>query len=239
MPPAIAAALAAMRSNLVPGLVLWTVAAGLVCSYYLWPAARPVFDTLYGWQLGGGTWFAAAASTLCGGLLPWLFLAALGRLPAGRRGRELAFLTIFWVYRGVEVYWFYRFQSWLFGDGTDALTLTVKTAFDMLVYSACWTMPGMTLVYAWWYECDRDWGRWRRLIDRRMFTVRIPSVVISGWMLWTPSVAVIYSFPQPLQAPVSNVVLCFWVLLAAVVAGRKAGAAESAQPDVCKEPALS
>jgi hypothetical protein len=222
MHPVFAASLAAARSNLLPGVILWLLGAALVTAWFAVPAARPAFETVRGWQNAGGVWFAAAASALCGGLLPWLAMLGLRRIPAGQAGRHGVFLVLFWIYRGVEVYWFYQLQARLFGDGSDAATLAAKTAFDMLVYTAFWSIPTTAIVYRWFYDCDASWSRLRGALDRELFAVRIPALIVSAWMVWAPSVAVIYSFPPALQVPVFNVVLCFWVLMATVLAGRKA-----------------
>lgn len=222
------AGVAGMRQNLKPGLILWTVGATLVLLYFLVPAARPAYDRVEGWQRDWGLWFSILSTGLCGAVLPWLFLIALGRIRRDERGRQFAFLTIFWIYRGIEVAFFYQFQGWLFGEARDPSTGAVdlavvlkKMAFDMLVYTAFWSIPTTTLVYVWWEDCAGDWGRFRAALSREIFTVRIPSVVLSAWMVWAPSVCLVYSLPSALQVPIFSIVLCFWVLLVAVVAGKR------------------
>ncbi len=218
MSPLLSSALSGMRRNLLPGVILWSLGLALVWAYYRAPVALPWFQTVAQWRDAGGFLFSAGASAICGGLIPWLFLFALGRLPPGRRLAELAFLVLFWVYRGVEVDAFYRLQGVVWGDGTDAATVVPKVATDMLIYTALWSIPTTTLIYAWWDEAGRDWRRFTALLTPAMFTLRIPSVVIAAWMVWTPTVAIVYSLPPLLQIPLFNVVLVFWVLLVAVVA---------------------
>ena len=231
MPPsplrrALAAGLRGMRRNLGPGVLLWAVGLALVLLYFLAPAARPVYDRVEGWQRTYGLAFSALSTGVCGGLLPWLFLIALGRIRAGARARQLAFLIVFWVYRGVETALLYRLQTWLFGearrpDGTvAALVVLKKTALDMLTYTALWSVPTTTLAYFWWDDCQGDGRRFRAGLDRELFAVRMPALVLAAWMVWTPSVCLVYSLPSALQVPIYNVVLCFWVLIVTVVAGR-------------------
>lgn len=228
MPPALAAGLAGMRANLKPGLLLWTVGTVLVLTYALVPTARPVYDQVEHWQRDWGLWFSALSTGLCGGVLPWLFLLTLGRIREGERTRQLVFLVVFWIYRGLEVALFYQFQGWLFGEArnpqtgsVDALIVLKKMSFDMLVYTAFWTIPTTTLVYRWWEDCGGSFARFRAGLDRELFTVRMPALILAAWMVWAPSVCLVYSLPSALQVPIFSIVLCFWVLLVAVVAGKR------------------
>lgn len=225
---ALHAGLAGMRQNLLPGIILWAVGLALVLLYFLVPVARPVYDRIEGWQRDGGLWFSTLSTGLCGGVLPWLFLLALGRIRSGERSSQLAFLVIFWIYRGLEVAIFYQFQTWLFGEARDPLTGAVevgvvlrKMSFDMLVYTAFWTIPTTSLTYFWWEDCGGDWRRFWASLDRELFTVSIPALILSAWMVWGPSVCLVYSLPSALQVPIFSIVLCFWVLLVAVVAVRR------------------
>jgi hypothetical protein len=54
-------------------------------------------------------------------------------------------------------------------------------------------------------------------MDRKFFCVKIPTVVLSNWLVWIPAVSVVYAMPAELQIPLFNLVLCFWVLLLAVL----------------------
>lgn len=225
---ALAAGLAGMRANLVPGILLWMVGSALVLTYFLVPAAQPVYAAVEAQQNAWGVWFAAASSALCGALLPWCFLLALGRLRSGERARQLGFLLVFWIYRGVEVFFLYGFLGWLYGEARDPHTGAVdagvvlkKMATDMLLYCALWSVPTTTLAYRWWEDCGGSWRRFRETFARDLFTVRMPALVLAAWMVWTPTVCLVYSLPSGLQVPIFNVVLCFWVLLVAVVAGQR------------------
>jgi hypothetical protein len=52
---------------------------------------------------------------------------------------------------------------------------------------------------------------------REFFLVKIPTVILSNWLVWIPAVSVVYAMPTELQIPLFNLVLCFWVLLLAVL----------------------
>jgi hypothetical protein len=57
----------------------------------------------------------------------------------------------------------------------------------------------------------------KQAMDRKFFSVKIPTVILSNWLVWTPAVCVVYAMPNELQIPLFNLVLCFWVLLLAVL----------------------
>jgi len=221
--PVVAAALAGMRQNLLPGVVLWSVALGIVLMYWSVPALRPAYDRIAAWKIEGGYAFSAGISAIAGGVVPWLALIAMGRLPR-RRCAVGAFLVLFWVYRGLEVDALYRFQSWAFGDGTDVATVLTKVAVDMFGYSLFWAGPSSLIAYR-WQENGFSWARLRASLDRRVFTVLMPSLALSQMATWLPAVAIIYSLPPALQVPLYAVVLCFWVLLIEAVAARRVEAA--------------
>ncbi len=223
--PVIAAALAGMRQNLLPGVVLWSVALGVVQMYYSVPALRPAYDRVAAWKTEGGYAFSAGISAVAGGIVPWLALIMLGRLRE-RRFAVGAFLVLFWVYRGLEVDALYRFQSWAFGDGTDAATVMKKVAVDMFGYSLFWAGPSSLIAYR-WQECGFSSTRLRASLDRRVFTVLMPSLALSQMATWLPAVAIIYSLPPALQVPLYAVVLCFWVLLLEAVAAKRVDRTEA------------
>jgi hypothetical protein len=220
-----------LRRNFLPGVVLWLVGMSLVLAYYQLPAARPLFERIAQWKASGGFAFSAVSSSLFGGVIPFLALLALDRIPRGR-GRGIAlFLIGFWALRGMEIDGLYRLQGLLFGTGTDAWTVVKKVAVDQLVYSVAWSAPFSLLAYRW-----KDAGfnaRVLRAVTQRSFWLgEIPVVVVSLWGVWIPAVAIIYSLPADLQIPLFNIVLCFWVLLLETLArrGEPAGAQASSSP---------
>ncbi len=218
--PIVAGAVAGMRQNLLPGVVLWAVALGIVLGYYLVPALRPAYERVAAWKTAGGYAFSMLISAIAGGLLPWLALMLMGRLRE-RRLAVGAFLVVFWVWRGIEVDALYRVQSWLYGDGTDVATVLKKVATDMFGYSILWACPTALIAYR-WKDTGFSWTRTRATVDRQMATVTYPAVALSQLIVWLPAVAIIYSLPPALQVPLYAVVLCFWVLLIEAVSVRRA-----------------
>jgi hypothetical protein len=48
---------------------------------------------------------------------------------------------------------------------------------------------------------------------------------VSGWTVWIPVVTIVYCLPQPLQLPVQNMVLSFWILVLSMANSAKPTAA--------------
>lgn len=205
---------AALRRNLLPGLILQAIAVALVVAYYLWPASRPAFAVLAELKERYGLAYSLVATSLFGGIIPFLLLLAKGEISGRGTGREFAFYALFWAVKGVEVDLFYRLQGMLFGDGHDLRTILIKTAVDQFLYVAFWAAPGLALIFL-WKEQGFSLRRTRSRLDRQFFLLQIPAVTIANWFIWIPAVAMIYTMPPPLQIPMFNLVLCFFVLLLA------------------------
>ena len=74
----------------------------------------------------------------------------------------------------------------------------------------------MTLAYVWKDEQFAS-SALKKAINKHFFIVKVPTIVISNWLIWIPSVCLIYSMPPALQLPLFNVVLCFFVIVLAVL----------------------
>jgi hypothetical protein len=211
------AILAALKNTFVPGLVLQFFALIILLVYFLLPEAKPYFDFFGALKEQHGFLYSFAATALFGGLIPFLYLWCSGKLA---RVKSLigvgVFYVAFWGYKGMEVDLFYRWQAHWFGSGSEFATLATKVAVDQLLYSAMWAAPSITLSYL-WMEVNFSWQAWRAALNRQLLTQKLPVVIVSNWLVWIPAVSVIYSMPSQLQIPLFNLVLCFWVLLLAVL----------------------
>ena len=82
--------------------------------------------------------------------------------------------------------------------------------------TALWAAPSITLSYL-WLQAGFNLKAWWHSIDRHYLLQTLPVVIVSNWLVWIPAVSIIYSMPTELQVPLFNLVLCFWVLLLAVL----------------------
>lgn len=207
----------ALRANLLPGLILWTVGVAVVAAFYLWPAAQPAFARIAEAKSAWGFAFSCAASALFGGLVPWAVARALGRDMPLSHG---VFLTALCAYRGVEVDAFYRLQGVVWGDQASFATVAAKVACDQLGYSVLWSSPTAIALFAW-----RDGGftaaAWRQAWRPSTILARERAVVLCNWLVWTPTVCLVYSLPGHLQIPLFSLATTFWSLTLLLLVGKR------------------
>ncbi|MEY4588010.1 MAG: hypothetical protein RL497_86 [Pseudomonadota bacterium] len=212
----------ALKNNLIPGLVLQVFAAVILALYFWLPGAKPYFDYFGALKQQYGYAYSFAATALFGGLVPFLYLWLSAGLAQVRRLWAVGlFYAVFWGVKGMEVDFFYRLQGLWFGMGNDLATLATKVAVDQFIYSAFWAAPTITLSYL-WMQGDFNCAAWRRALDRQWIVQTLPTVILSNWLVWIPAVSIVYAMPNELQIPLFNLVLCFWVLMLAVL-NKRAG----------------
>jgi hypothetical protein len=208
---------AALRKNLLPGLVLQLFAGLILLTYFFVPSAKPVFSWFGEQKNQFGFGYSFVATAIFGGIIPFIYLWQSKGLNAERNPFGLLFFySLFWGLKGMEVDLFYRFQGNWFGYGNDWQTLAIKVAVDQFIYSALWAAPGIAICYLWMehgYHFRTSW----QAMNRRFFLVKMPTVILSNWLVWIPAVSIVYAMPNELQIPLFNLVLCFWVLLLAVL----------------------
>lgn len=208
---------AALKQNLLPGLVLQLFAASILIIYFFVPASKPIFSWFGLLKQQYGFAYSFIATAIFGGLIPFLYLWLSKNLAPNRSILGLlVFYIIFWGLKGMEVDFFYRLQADWFGMGNEVTTIATKMAVDQFLYSALWAAPGITIVYL-WMESNWSISETKKAMDREFFCVKIPTVILSNWLVWIPAVCVVYAMPNELQIPLFNLVLCFWVLLLAVL----------------------
>jgi hypothetical protein len=211
----------ALKANALPGIVLQIFAALILAVYFLLPGAKPYFDYFGALKKHFGFFYSFLATAFLGGLIPFVYLLLSGRLAKVRSVWVVGlFYGVFWGVKGLEVDVFYRLQAVWFGAGNDLATLAIKVAVDQFIYSAFWAAPTITLSYLWMEKGFRG-ALWARAIDRQFMFQTLPTVIVSNWLVWIPAVSIVYAMPNELQIPLFNLVLCFWVLMLAVLNKRE------------------
>lgn len=86
----------------------------------------------------------------------------------------------------------------------------------MFVFSTFYAVPCIG-VFSVWKDQFFDFGNTRNILTISFLRTRIGAMIVSNWIIWIPSVSVVYCMPSALQVLMFNIVLCFWVLIASVL----------------------
>ncbi|WP_448246585.1 hypothetical protein [Thalassotalea agariperforans] len=205
----------AFKENLMPGIFLQVIALLIGCCYFFWPSAQPVFTFIASVKSENSIMFAMLSTALFGGLIPFIFLLAMGRIKF-KPVQQGLFYCFLWGFIGLVVDYFYGWQAVWFGIENNVATIAIKTFVDQFIFSALLTCPFMTIAYL-WKDQQFNFGALKSQLNKSLFTLKIPSIVITNWLIWIPSVSLIYMMPRALQLPLFNVVLCFFVIVLAVL----------------------
>ena len=214
----IAARIAAVfRENRVPCIALNIIVITLVGSYYQVPAIAAMWETVGAFKWKWAYAFSLGSTIFAAALLPSLVQLLMGTLPPEGRWRRVGLLSLFWGYRGMEIDLFYQVQGWLFGTGNDAATLIKKVAVDQFVMSPLWFVPTVLIAMR-WVDMGGSWARTRASLTREFWTRTCPTVMVTNWLVWIPTLALVYSLPPALQFPLFAVVMCFFILIITLLA---------------------
>ncbi len=205
----------ALKLNFIPAVCLQLIALGIGLSFFYWPASQPVFNFFADLKSHYGVVYAVISTAVFGGLLPFLYLRLSGQIHF-KPSRQLLFYCLLWAFMGWLVDAFYGLQITLFGNGTDAVTLIQKIALDQFVFSALFTCPLLTICYQ-FKDAHFNVRHTVQLLDKRLLLVYLPTTIVTNWLVWIPSVLLIYLMPPALQLPLFNLVLCFFVLVLAIL----------------------
>jgi hypothetical protein len=208
---------AVFRENRVPCIALNLIVITLVGSYYQVPAVAAVWEAVGAFKLRLACVFSLGSTIFVAALLPSLVQFVMGTLPPEGRWKRVGLLSLFWGYRGIEIDLFYQLQGWLFGTGNDAMTLLKKVAVDQFVMSPIWFVPTVLIAMR-WVDMGGSWTRTRASLTRDFWTRTCPAVMVTNWLVWIPTLALVYSLPPALQFPLFSVVMCFFILIVTLLA---------------------
>lgn len=206
-------ALGAVRSNLLPGVLLQVFATLLLGAYFFHAPSRAALEQAARLRTEFGLAWDMATTAVFGAIIPFAFL----RLRRATRDRyswsQMAVLTAFWAYKGLEVSFWYDLQARFFGTDSGFSTVAAKTFVDQFVYCPFFAVPVTWALYAW---VENRFSFAPVLAEMRRpgwYSRHAMPLLATTWCLWIPAVVVIYLMPVPLQLPVQNLVQCFFTLL--------------------------
>lgn len=204
----------AAKGNFVPGLFLQSGLVAVFLLYFLHAESRAFLDRVAEFKDATGYLFAFVAALIAGGVLPVVMKVLVfrgGKFGPAERS-DLVFMSLLMGFMGVVVDALYRFQTVLFGSGTDLRTMVSKIAVDQFVFTTFLFIPFQVGLTTWRRE------KWTLPALRRVFTRgfvldQLLPVMIACWALWIPMLCVIYAMPAGLQVPVYVFVVCFWMMI--------------------------
>ncbi len=208
------AALAALRANLLPGLLLQAVMAVMAAAYFLNPSSRAAFGALAVLRSQWGLVFSFIGTSAASVILPELLRLLL---PAKLHDNSslttrLLFGIPFWGLIGMQVDLFYRLQYFLFGPSVCATVIVKKVLVDAFLYCPLLAMPQAVCAFVW-----RDHAFTARGFlghhPITFYALKIFPVLMANWMVWIPLVSIIYSLPAALGVPFFIIAQSFWVMV--------------------------
>jgi len=209
--------LKAARANLVPGLILQGAAFVLLAAYHFLPGVARALDTVAEWQVRYGIPFSFASYLFFCGIIPYLFCLAMPSLRPKEPGKALLFALSVWSVAGLILPQFYRLQTYLYGAGTDVRTLTLKIITDQFGYTAFFASPYIAITHL-WKDRGYRWSAIAPLLGRGWYRRLVIPNLVMNWVVWIPSLIVIYSLPTALQSHVSGLIGGFWALMSLQIA---------------------
>ncbi|KAH3764082.1 hypothetical protein Pelo_4058 [Pelomyxa schiedti] len=207
----------ALKTNLIPGAVTLVLLAVVIILYYLVDATYVVFawieDLKNSWSYG----YSALATSLFGGLFPFIVLCIMKQIPRRYFIPNLFFYLIYWAFVGVEVDLLYTIQGIIFGYELDPVTIICKVIVDQFIFNPFINVWILSTCYH-WRDLNFDFRKVWRETTCKFYFVAVPSLLASIWMLWIPAVSGIYMMPSALQIPLFNLVVFFSNMIIAFVA---------------------
>lgn len=200
-------------------VALWILAAGLVLGYYLLPGFAGVLESVREWQVESG-WVAAFLNRVvfCG-LLPGIFLLTVKSIRPRRPVRTVLAYCVWAGCWGIACDCFFTFQTRMFGDGRDMMTLVKKTLVDQFVWNVFICTPANALFFPWVENDFRGDGGLSRGVSEFVFG-HCAAMLVSNWTVWLPVTMAVYAFPLPLQIQLVGFAGAFWMLVALRAAAR-------------------
>jgi hypothetical protein len=216
------AGLRAARANLVPGMIVQGVMAGLLLAYWFYPPTTMLLDQLATAKARWGYGYSALTAIIAGALIPEVLRIVVFQKGSLRRpnAANLVFTVPFWCAMGIAVDALYRAQAVWFGAGADVPTVLRKVLVDQFLYNPLFAAPCTAMLYDW---KNRGYGihGWGTFFTAAYYRDVVIPTLFATWGVWIPIVAVLYSLPSLLQIPLFGLALSMWVMLYTWISERR------------------
>ena len=228
--------LGGLKMNAIPGICLLVLEAVIIICFYFCEPCSPVYTWISDFKQKWGYLYSAAATSIFGGLFPW-FIGLLTKEVPRKPGLAFATLCLFlvqWAAIGCVVDTLYKVQGMLFGDIVDVKTVAIKVVVDQFLYNP---LLGVWLAF-WpfhWRNHAFSCRSCASVLSPSFVFITVMTQLFTTWIIWIPSVSVVYCLSPALQVPVFNIILCFSNLIMLFVVRAAAGNKAQAQAQAAKK----
>jgi len=217
------AAVAALKANLIPGLLLQALMAGMALAYLFHHPSRTAFEELAVLRSRWGLLFSFVGTSLASSILPEvlrLLLPKTDQKNAPDLVSRLLFGIPFWGLIGMQVDLFYRFQYFLFGPSDTLPVIAKKVLVDAFLYCPLLAIPQAVCVFL-WRDHAFSFRGFHGHHPVHFYALKVFPVLMANWMVWIPLITIIYSLPPALGIPFFIVAQSFWVMVFTTLSMKK------------------
>src|SRR3712207_2629204 len=204
----------AVRTNLLPALVIQLLMLAVLVAYYASPQFAAFWHRIAEVKREYGIPFVVLSTIFAASILPEIFVVLFfqrGRVRPDN-WRNLLFTAPFWGLDGITVDLMYRgLAAWL-GDVATVPVVFAKILIDQFGYNVFFAAPYGVFGYQ-WKNSGYSFKELRRCFTWHAYRDKVIPTLCTTWAVWIPLMAIIYSLPLALQFPLFALALSFWVLL--------------------------
>ena len=199
----------ALPALLIQGLILL-----IVCGYFFYPPARQIIEVAVSLKKEGGFFFSFVCTASIAVFAECL-RSAFGDSESRRRLLPICVygFLVFGVL-GILTDTFYIVQKSLWSGLPSTLQVVAKVATDQFVWTVFFANPYQTILYV-FKDCGFHFESFaQRLSPFKIFYVKeMLAVLLTNWVFWIPTTAILYSLPIDLQFVISRLAIVIWILL--------------------------
>jgi len=206
-------AIIAIKNNIKPGILLWIILLFFGVAYVSLPTFEQWLQSVAELKARSGFIFAFLAFAIPGALLPEILKIFFFQNGMATKDNlaNVFYIGLIYGLNGMCGDVFYSIvQVELFGAGSDIFTILKKTFVDQFVYSPI-ICTAILLLLMW--KANGFRANTKNVSFPQFFTDKLFPLYVAQWLVWIPSVCLVYFMPTALQLPVASFVLCFWSLI--------------------------
>jgi hypothetical protein len=213
-------AVAAIKANLKPGLLLWALLSLFAALYFLNPSFRSSIGLLGQLKIKLGYLYTVLAYMLFAAVLPEML--KILTLQKGKildeNKNHLLFAGPVFGFFGVVTDIFYKLQGIWFGHGNDLHTVVTKTIIDQALFTP-FANTLIMLLFLW--KIKHFKANFLKGVNfHKLWQDRLLPILVVTWFIWIPGAFLVYNMSAELQLPIGSLILCFWALIISFVNGK-------------------